>query len=150
VIRTSGNRIVGMRLGKVRVTVSLDNDTLCQCGTKKQLADFYAGQSSAFRKRNAWRFGTQPGAAEIEDHNGYYKCTLVSDIQLSGPKRELDKIPPPQGNMIVWPGFGRIFLGEVLVRECDRRMTMVRLQMGSGAGGSGSVGDGSTNGSVST
>jgi hypothetical protein len=150
VIRTTGNHIEGMRLRKVEVTVDLDDETLAHCGTKQQLADFYARQDEDFRQRFAWRFGTRPGAPAIQDHNGYYRFSLVREIKLSGPKRELARIPRPRQNKIVWPGFGRIFLGEVLVGDNQRRMTMVRLDMGSDAGGSGSVGDGSTNGSVST
>jgi hypothetical protein len=148
VITTSGNRIVGMRLGKVHVKVTLDDTTLCQCGTRPQIAAFYAKQSATFRKKYAWRFGTQPGSAKIQRHNNYYLCTLVKDIQLSGPPKEVAKIKK-SGNMIVWPGFGKIFLAEVLIRDCDRRMTMVRLEMGSDAGGSGAIGDAGTNGSVS-
>jgi hypothetical protein len=150
VIRTTGNRIEGMRLGKVHVTVVLDDETLCTCGTKQQLADFYAGQTEDFRRANAWRFSTQAGASELQEHGGYYKCTLVREIQLSGPADEVAKIPPPEGNKIYWPGFGRIYLGEVLVGVRERRMTMIRLAMGSDAGGSGSIGDAGTNGSVST
>lgn len=150
VISTTGNRIEGLRLGKVEVTVSLDDETLAHCCTKPQLANFYASQDEAFRKRYAWRFGTPAGAPAIRDRNGYYRYSLVREIKLSGPKRDLARIPPPRGNQIVWPGFGRIYLGEVLVGENQRRMTMVRLAMGSDAGGSGSVGDASTNGNVST
>ncbi len=150
VIRTTGNHIEGLRLGRVEATVILDEETLCSCGTKKQLADFYARQDEDFRKRYAWRFGTPSGAPAIREHRGYYRCTLVREIKLSGPKREVDKIPRPRGNQIVWPGFGRIFLGEVLVGDYSRRMTMVRLAMGSSAGGSGSIGDAGTNGFPST
>jgi hypothetical protein len=149
VITTTGNKILGMRMGEVRVAVALDDDTLAQCGTKPQLAAYYAKKPESFRQKHAWRFGTESGAPALKDYNGYYHCTLVTGIKLSGPAKEVEKIPPPVGNMIYWPGFGRIFLGEVLVGNCDRRITMVRLAMGSDAGGSGSVGDGSTNGHTS-
>jgi hypothetical protein len=148
-IRTSGNKIDGMRLGKVYVHVDLDDDTLCSCGTKQQLADFYAAQSGDYRQKNSWRFHTQPDAAAIQEHSGYYKCTLARDIRLSGPADEVARISV-EGNRIYWPGFGRIFVAEVLVGARERRMTMVRLAMGSDAGGSGSIGDAGTNGSVST
>ena len=148
-IRTTGNKIEGMRLGKVEVKVELDDETLCRCGTKDQLAAFYATQSTDYRQENSWRFHTQAGASELQEHSGYYKCTLVRAIKLSGPEDEVKKIQV-EGNRIYWPGFGRIFLAEVLVGVRERRMTMVRLAMGSDAGGSGSIGDAGTNGSVST
>ena len=50
------------------------------------------------------------------------------------------------GNMIVWKGFGRIILGEIHVKGHERRLTMVRLAMGSNAGGTAAAGDGQSNG----
>jgi hypothetical protein len=50
------------------------------------------------------------------------------------------------GHTIVWTGFGRIILGEVHVKGHERRLTMVRLAMGSDAGGTGAAGDGQSNG----
>jgi len=134
-ITTRGNHIRGMRLGNVKVTVHLNSEILCNCTNKQQFAAFHA---------------TQPNAAPLQDHNGHYLCSLVSGIELNGPPEETALIPKPQGNKIVWPGFGTIYLGEVLVGENHRRMTLVRLDMGSDAGGSGSIGDASTNGSLST
>ena len=54
------------------------------------------------------------------------------------------------GNVIVWKGFGRIILGEIHVKGHERRVTMVRLAMGSDAGGTGTAGDGQSNGGTGT
>ena len=133
VIRTTGAQIEGMRLNDVEVTVILDPNMLTYCGSKQQLATFCSSADGP----------------EICEHDGNYLSTLVRDIRLSGPPDEVAKIPKPVGNRIYWPGFGRIYLGEVLVGERERRVTMVRLAMGSDAGGSGAIGDAGTNGSTS-
>ena len=148
-VSTSGNIIDGMQLGNVHVAVDLDDDLLGSCGNRDQLAKHFAGLEPEEKKRIAWRFRTDPGAAEIRTFGERCHCTLVTAIHLSGPEDELEKIPEPKRNVIYWPGFGRIYLGEVLVGERDRRLTMVRLDMGSDAGGSGTIGDAGTNGSVS-
>src|SRR5581483_1528134 len=93
----------------------------------KSYAVFCLKKKTEFRKKNAWRFGSQAGDETIREHNGYYKFSIVRSIQLNGPKREVAKIERPRRNVIVWPGFGRITLGEVLVSDNQRRMTMVRL-----------------------
>ena len=48
--------------------------------------------------------------------------------------------------MVVLPTFGRVFFGELLISEFSRRLTMVRMALGSDAGGSASAGDVETNG----
>jgi hypothetical protein len=70
------------------------------------------------------------------------RSTIVSDIQLVGSDPNI----AVEGNVIVWKGFGRIILGEIHVKAHDRRLTLVRLAMGSDAGGTADTGDGHTNG----
>jgi hypothetical protein len=69
--------------------------------------------------------------------------TIVKSIQWDGkpfPKSEI------HDNMVVLPEFGRVFFGELLISEHSRRLTMVRMALGSDAGGSASAGDIETNG----
>ena len=72
---------------------------------------------------------------------------LVREIKLEGPEVEKQSISV-EGYTIRWKGFGRIFLGEVVLRGNSRQVTLVRLAMGSSAGGPGSMGCGKTNGQV--
>ena len=148
-IRTKGNKIEGLRLGGVEVKVKLDEEALSKCGHKKQLADYFRGLTEAARRKIAWRFNTPPEATEIQEHSGHYKCTLVESIELIGPDEEREKIQIEGGYTLHWPGFGRIILGEVIVGERSRRVTMVRLAMGSDAGGTGVIGEGEGNGHIS-
>ncbi len=69
---------------------------------------------------------------------------MVKKINLDGPQAELEKIHI-DGYSIKWDGFGKIFLGEVIVSAEDRKIDMIRLKMGSDAGGSGISGGGHTN-----
>jgi hypothetical protein len=70
-------------------------------------------------------------------------ATIVKSIRWDGkpfPKSEI------HDNMVVLPEFGRVFFGELLISEYSRRLTMVRMALGSDAGGSASAGDVETNG----
>jgi hypothetical protein len=129
-VATKGNRIDGLRLGNVTAVVTIDDEALANAASADKFAEFHASA-----RRPLGRFGA------------YWQSSIVREIQLVGG--EADK----QGmavvaNTIVWKGFGRIILGEIHVKAHDRRLTLVRLEMGSDAGGSGTAGDGQTNGEV--
>jgi hypothetical protein len=146
-VTTKGNRIEGMRLGNVKVKIVLDEEPLQFCGTKAQLAGFYRRQSADYRREQGWRYGTAADAEELADPHGHYKCSVVREIQLDGPEEEKQAMSV-EGYTIRWKGFGRLILGEVIVKGNNRQVTMVRLEMGSNAGGSGAVGCGQTNGQM--
>ncbi len=143
-IKTRGSKIQGLRLGNVLVTVELDEEPFATCGTKKELNAFYAKQSDAYRHENCVRFHTPDGATSLKEYNGRYYGSVVKKINLDGPQAELEKIHI-DGYSIKWDGFGKIFLGEVIVSAEDRKIDMIRLKMGSDAGGSGISGGGHTN-----
>jgi hypothetical protein len=144
-VTTNGNTIQGMRLGKVDVNIVLDHEPLLRCGTQADLAAFYKNQSEDYRKQHAARFNTPEGTDTLASPNGHYKFSLATSIQLVNPEPEMSV----EGYTIVWHGFGRIIIGEVVVKGSDRQLTMVRLAMGSDAAANGVVGCGRTNGSVS-
>jgi len=129
-ISTQGSRIDGMRLGNVTAAITLDDEPLTQTGTADQFA--------------AWH--TRAGRP-IERHGEYQRGTIVREIRLSGPQEELQEMTV-EGHTIRWHGFGRIILGEIHVKGHERRVTMVRLAMGSDAGGDGTIGDTQTNGAL--
>jgi hypothetical protein len=129
-ITTKGNRIDGLRLGNVQAIVTIDDEALVNAADAKRFSAYHA----ACKKRPT-RFGA------------YSRSTIVREIQLAGSERDKQGMTV-KGNVIVWQGFGRIILGEIHVKAHDRRLTLVRLEMGSDAEGSGSAGDGHTNGEV--
>jgi len=146
-VSTKGNKIQGMYLGEVEARITLDEEPLCAGPTQQRLAEFYRKQSGKYRLKNSWRFNTAPDAAEIAERYGQYRYSLVKEIKLVGPEKEKEKITVA-GYTIKWEGFGRIVLAEVLVKGNERRLSMVRLAMGSDAEGDSTIGEGQSNGQV--
>jgi hypothetical protein len=148
-VTTRGSHIEGLRMGGVTARVTLDPDALENCGSKEQLARWYREKSSDWRETHGRRFATDPKAADAREVNGRIKFSLVRDIELSGDQDPEHKVYVLEDRYTIkWDGFGRIILGEGSVKGCDRRVTMVRLAMGSDGGGSGSVGDAGSNGQI--
>jgi hypothetical protein len=86
---------------------------------------------------------TTPAFRRLIQHAGTIHATIVKSIRWDGrpfPKSEI------HDNMVVLPGFGRVFFGELLISDISRRLTMVRMALGSDSGGSASAGEVATNG----
>jgi len=66
--------------------------------------------------------------------NGAFLCSLVKEMDTSCPgvKRT--------GHCFYVPGFGNVFLGEVMIVHGQRTLTMIRLELGSAIAGSGTAG----------
>ncbi len=146
VVTTKGSHIEGVQLGAVTAEVVLDEEPLLSCGNAKQLADFYYRQTEDYRKKYGWRFALDAAPESPGVRCLQHKFSLVREIHITGPERDKQPISV-DGYTIHWKGFGKIILGEVQVKCNDRRVTMVRLAMGSDAGGPGTVGGGQSNGS---
>jgi hypothetical protein len=104
-----------------------------------------SGESLFMSKRFGGESKTPPFRKLIRSGGTVY-ATIVKSIRWDGkpfPKSEI------HDNMVVLPEFGRVFFGELLISEYSRRLTMVRMALGSDAGGSASAGDVETNGSWS-
>lgn len=149
VVTTTGSRVESLSLGLVKAKIEWDDEPLCACGTHSQLAKYYSAKDDNYRQKYAWRFATPAGAPEMAAHGPHYKFSIVRGIELAGEEKDKQDIST-DGYTITWKGFGRIILGEIHVKGNDRQLTMVRLAMGSDAGGSGSVGSGQSNGAVAT
>ena len=76
--------------------------------------------------------------------NGIIYTTIVESITWTGkpfPGATID------GHVVTVPDFGKIFFGELLVGGSERRLTMVRFELGSEWGGCADGGGVDTNGS---
>jgi|SRR5579872_1791474 len=135
-ISTSGCKIEGLRLGNATIKLELDEEPFATCGTCDDL--------KAYCGKNSSRLLMADGTPMVQELNGKVFGSVFRSVTKHGPEQELQKIHI-DGYSIRWEGFGTIYLGEVIVSNDDRRITMLRLKMGSDAGGSGSVGDGHTN-----
>src|SRR5262249_27561805 len=129
-ITPTGTDIVNLRLDGYPITVTIECDLFTKYGTKSALSRAYASDD-AFYKNHGNRFLASDkdkkgsGKRQIPEVGGYIVTTIVSDIQTKHPKAVVN------GNVITLDGFGRIFLGELLITEVSRRLTLVRLKLGS-------------------
>jgi hypothetical protein len=128
---STANRLTGIHLGLATLEVELDDYLLPSFATETQI------------EANLKAF---PGGGKTESY-GAYRFHLVKNLVINQglEKNGIEKIAH---NAVHWKDFGSIFFGEVIVKGDDRQVTLVRLQMGSDAGGSGTVGDGHSNGSA--
>ncbi len=81
----------------------------------------------------------------MPEYDGIIYATVVTNLEWEGkaPDETL-KV----GNSVVIKGFGSIYFGEILIEEGFRRLTLLRFQLGSQVGGSGSAAEIQTNGST--
>jgi hypothetical protein len=77
--------------------------------------------------------------------NGIVYTTIVEKIAWTGKPFPGSKI---DGHVVTIPEFGQIFFGELLIGSSERRLTMVRFDMGSPIGGWADGGGVDTNGSA--
>jgi len=142
-ISLGDSEITGLKLGKFPVEVKIDRRTFETFDTKQRLAGNFA-ENTAFRTRNAKRFNTPPEERQVREYGGGYIVTSIVE-SISGKLPE-GAYMDEDGYTIVWPGVGKIVLGEMLVTHNSRRLTMVRVQLGSPIEGFAAVGEGDVNG----
>jgi hypothetical protein len=118
----------GMFLNGKPIKVEYDND-LATYGTFAGFEKQYRTVESFFRKYQS-RCKRLPTAKDPvfgerlpRITGGYVSTSIVRRIIYNGKTIS--------GNMLALTGFGRIFFGEVLMNEYHRRLTVVRLAMGS-------------------
>jgi hypothetical protein len=76
---------------------------------------------------------------------GVLYATIVREIRWEGRPYPGAKI---DGHSVIVPDFGTVYFGELFVASSERRLTMVRFELGSPVGGYADVGDVSSNGSL--
>jgi hypothetical protein len=74
------------------------------------------------------------------DPYGAFLCSCVKEMSTSCPG------VTRTGHCFHIPGFGKIYLGEVLIKHGERIITMIRFELGSSIGGGGSGISGGSNG----
>jgi hypothetical protein len=75
---------------------------------------------------------TAAGTTRLISRYGVIYATIVSEIKWIDkpyPKSSID------GNSVSIPNLGRVYFGELLISAFERRMTMIRFELGSYAGG---------------
>lgn len=124
----AGTDIQGFRLDGVEVKVELDLEPFRKYATRQ-------GYKRAAR-------ATSKGGL-VPEARGIVFGTIVRKMTFEGP--------PPEGatirsNVIYWKNVGRIYVGEILITDHSRHLTMLRVQLGSPIEGSFALGDVESNG----
>lgn len=84
----------------------------------------------------------QFGKSVSVSNSGMVRCSLAKKIDHSLMKQIGDQ------QVIVVPDFGKVYLGEVYMKESTKHITMVRLELGSPVAGSIALGGGQGNGTT--
>ena len=83
------------------------------------------------RERYNWFAGD-----EFPESKGIVLCSLVKGFKTCcGEFKDNCGELKVYGNVIEVPQFGKVYLGEVMLRQYERQVTMLRLELGSPSGG---------------
>jgi hypothetical protein len=143
-----GTAIQGVDIGGFALNVVLNATLFRQYDTRSKVAAAaddpkLARKFSQHFVANAAVTG-QVRRAGLVVRNGLVYTTIVEKISWVSkpyPKSSID------GHVVTIPDFGKIFFGELLIGGAERRLTMVRFDMGSPIGGWADGGGVDTNGS---
>ena len=90
--------------------------------------------------------GRQPdGRPGLVQRDGVIYATIVKELKWEGKPPTDARI---DGHSVIVKNFGTVYFGELLISKAERRLTMVRFELGSPIGGYADVGDVVTNGSL--
>lgn len=131
----------GLVIDGCPVRVTFDASPFTQSPTKQGLRKAYKQLSKAYGRQFCDHI---EGQDLPETKKGLTVATVVRDIEFgSTPPNGVDRIGP---NRFHWPGIGVIILGELIISDCYRRLTMFRANLGSEIEGSATAGDIQSNG----
>jgi hypothetical protein len=144
--------IDGLALDGHRLSLDLRHQLFCENDTKDKLCKAY--QDEAFLREHRHMFlDPGPGVATyakatgnaraMPETDGLIACTVLHRAEWAGNTHPEAKI---EGNKIIFPDFGVIYLAESTITGRSRRVTLLRMQFGSPDGGEGSGGEGEGNG----
>lgn len=153
-----GSEFVNLRVAGKKVDVEVDNALFTKCDTmakfKKTLYEDKALAKEVAR-RSLWdeidksapaavraRYKWQTKAGALPESKGILPCTLVKSIRCEAPEvRQF-------GNVLEIPQFGVLYLAEIYMKQSSRRLTMMRLEMGSPVEGTVTISGGEGNGTT--
>jgi hypothetical protein len=133
-----GSKFENLRIAGCLVHVEFDFDLFESIPT-------YDAATKAFKNNAAFRkIASDPLQSgrplKAQGPNGAFLCSLVKGMDTNCPGVK------QSGHCFHVPGFGKIFLGEVIIVHGERTLTMVRLELGSAVSGSGSISAATANG----
>ena len=141
--------IQGVDIGGRVLEVRLNTSLFQKYDTRSKL--LAAVDDSKFVRANATHLALnatiegQPRRAGLVSRSGVIYTTIVEKIEWKGkpfPGSTID------GHTVIVPELGTIYFGELLIAASERRLTMVRFELGSPVGGWVDGGDVGSNGSA--
>jgi hypothetical protein len=133
-----GSKFENLRIAGCPVEIKLDTELF------ERLPTFVAAKADFDNNREFRKIAEDPFQTghplKAVGPSGAFLCTCVKEMKTDCPgvKRV--------GHCFTVPGFGKVFLGEVVFKYGERTLTMVRLEIGSAVSGSGSAGGAKING----
>jgi hypothetical protein len=127
-----------LKLDEFELEVTFHNKLFSELDTRYKLARAYQGSDDFFKKFGHLFFFPAGKAARLNllrkmpQAAGVTMCTIVESIHWKGAPNPNAEI---RGNSVVYRDFGTMYLGELLVSDFERRLTMMRIQLGSPEGG---------------
>jgi hypothetical protein len=147
-IRTASLKISGVDIGGHTLIVELNNELFEKYDTKGKLLT--AADKTAFIREHGPSLLISRGADGkftrrfLVQNDGTIYASVVRQLKWKGkpyPGSSIDH------HVVTVPNFGKIFFGEIFISAYTRRLTMLRLQLGSPIGGFVAFDEVETNGS---
>ena len=145
--------IDGAAIDGLGLNVELDLATFQRYDTRSKLLtaaddpDFVRSSGSSLFMTSPRGGVAAPPAGRLLRGDGTIYATLVKSIAWSGQPFAGATI---DNHVVTIPNFGKIFFGELVITDRSRRLTMVRLELGSPSGGEVAVAEVDSNGTWST
>jgi len=132
----AGSRIENLRIAGYKVEVHLDLELFERIPTYEEALEEFN------KKGDFYKIAHDPfkNGESITDPKGVFLCSCVKEINTDCPG------VTRKGHSFHVKGFGKIFLGEVVIRHGERTVTMLRFELGSSISGGGSGGGSTGNG----
>jgi hypothetical protein len=123
---TLGTKIENLRIAGYPVQLELDHSFSLEHATFQQLSKTVAAMQKSGRM--------------AQESRGVILCSLAKNVKVECPGVQV------QGHVITVPHFGEISIGEMLVEPGSKRLTLLRLQLGSPHKGKLTIAEAHTNG----
>lgn len=133
-----GSRFEKLRIADCDVKIKLDLDVFEKVPTYASALKNFENRGDFFNlAHDPYRTGH---SIEKPGPNGVFLCSCVKEMKLDCPG--ITQV----GHAISVPGFGKIFLGELVIKHGHRTLTMIRLEIGSAVSATGTVVQADSNG----
>jgi hypothetical protein len=121
--------IEGLAIDGVRFKVTIATDTVTNLA---RCHDFHhaATHDKQFKAAQDRRLMSLWSAPEGRTPKGCFVYSVVERIEWDGKLPDGAEVSA-DSHVIVWPDFGKVVLGEMLISHFSRRLTMMRLELGS-------------------